>query len=1486
MTNAKTLQDVFSKYTPKNDTQRRILSSSKALKTLVDKEKRCIEVSAEFSEFASTKTLLELSTDIMQAYSVNYVHIKPVYPSQFFSEKVMDSVFLEASFKGAITRGFFNEYKTEIKSDTITVTIATGNGGIDLIYTSEAPEIISGIIYEQYGLKYTVIIKRDESFDSESFYEENQKKWLLEQQAIVRESMIAAEAAAANANTNSYAPQKSKDEILTDYKNKKTTLYEDEALNFQTDDGFTIGKMTFKTVGGEVIYGEEFTVSDPVPLRDIKSEYKNICVLGEIFEIESRETRNKTKIIVSFYITDNDSALTCKMVLPAEQADCPICSSKPGTVVAMTGAVKIDKFDGELALTPKNIMKIKSIGRKDTSAEKRVELHLHTQMSSLDATIPPDVAVKTAAAWGHKAVAITDHGNVQGFPEAMLAAEKLNKGKAEGEEPFKVIYGMEGYFVDDSSSVIYGEASGELLGDFVVFDIETTGLSSIDCGIIEIGAVKISKGQVTDKFNTFVNPDMKIPPNITELTGIDDSMIADAPDVKTAVSSFLEFCGDKILIAHNATFDVGFISRAAKVHELPFKNKYIDTVALSRYVNPELKRHTLDRIATFMGLGDFNHHRACDDAEMLALIFIKMAEKLHKEGISTLSELDEAISSSSVQLKGRPHHIVLLVKNEAGLKNLYKIVSQSNLKYFYRKPLVPKTLLDELREGLIVGSACSSGELYSQILDGRSDEDIKKTASYYDYLEIQPLCNNGYLVRSEKLKNEEAIIQINKRIVQLGRELNIPVCATCDAHVLNKEDEIARKIIFAGKKMKDGDADIGVYFRTTDEMLEEFYYLSEEERREIVITNPNKIADMVGYVRPIPKGNYPPKIEGADEELTEMCHNKMVSMYGDPPPEIVKKRLDRELTSIISNGFGVLYIIAQKLVKNSEEKGYLVGSRGSVGSSFVATMANITEVNPLPPHYLCENCKHSEFIEDGSVSSGFDLPDKNCPVCGTKMKGDGHDIPFETFLGFYGDKSPDIDLNFSGDVQADAHKYTEVLFGEENVFRAGTLGTLASKTAYGLYVMKYIEELNLDVTKAEIQHLVSKCVGVKRTTGQHPGGIIVVPREYDVYDFTPVQHPADDPKSTIVTTHFAFEYLHDTILKLDILGHDVPTKYKMLEKYTNTSVLDVPMNDKNVLGLLLSTEPLGVTEEDIGSPVGTFGLPELGTKFVRQMLVDTQPKNFSDLLQISGLSHGTNVWLGNAQELIKDGTCTISDVIGTRDDIMVYLLHKGLEPSMAFNIMEIVRKGNKPPKVLKEEHFTAMREHGVPEWYIESCLKIKYMFPKAHAAAYIISALRLGWYKVYYPLEFYAAYFTVAPGGFDSQATLKGKSALKELISEIDKKPDRSQKDEEQYSACQLALEAVSRGIKFLPVSLEHSHASAFLPENGKIRLPFSSLPGLGDTAAEKIAEACHGKKIFSIEELSQKAKISKAVIEILQQNGVLDGLSETNQISMFSMFD
>ncbi len=1482
----KTLGLLFGRYEPKNKKQHDILSCYLSCKTRVDKEKRYVEAEFSSSSIIPKEELWELTEDLRVVYELNSLRLIPHYPSELLSKKYMDDILLDAAVRGAVTRGFFNEYTLDITDDKICITVGTTNGGIDLIYTGSAPDIVSDIIFEEFGVRYKVEIVRNENYTDDGWYEDMMAQESEKFRKIAETAHLRGENAPPDTprgDNGHYDKQLDKTQMLEKAKSRLTTLYDGEPYNEAIGDGvYRVGRCTFDTDGAELIYGEDFD-PEPTLMRDIKEEMRGVCLFGEVFGMDSRQTRNKEKTIISFYMTDEDSAFTVKAVLPSEEAGVITQNIKDGAVLAVCGAVKLDKFDGELALTPKCIKRIKKINKKDKAENKRVELHVHTQMSMLDATIPPDKLVNIAHSWGHKAVALTDHGNVQGFPLAMMACEKINKKLGEGQTPFKVIYGMEAYFVDDTSSVLYGNTEERLDGEFVVFDIETTGKNPISCGITEIGAVRIKNGEIVDSFNTFVDPQMPIPENIVKLTGITDEMVKGAPKQDEAVKMFLEYANGNVLIAHNASFDTGFIKRVCTVNSIPFTNAYLDTLPLSRYVNTDLHKHTLDRIAKYYSLEDFNHHRACDDAQMLAKIYLKMAEKLEKEGISTLLELQESAASSSTAYKQRPYHMVILVKNKVGLKNLYKLISYSYLKYFYRYPLIPKTVLNEHREGLIISSACCSGELYKAILEGKGDDELREIADYYDYFEIQPLMNNSFLLTSDSgVKDIDGLIEINKRIIDIAKSSGKLVCATTDAHVLNPEDEIGRKIILAGKKMKDGDSDIGLYFRTTDEMLDEYYYLDEETKKEVVIDNPNRIADMIEVVRPIPKGNYPPKIDGADEELTQMCYDTMHDWYGENPPEIVTKRLERELTSIIKNGFGVLYIIAQKLVKNSNDKGYLVGSRGSVGSSFVATMANITEVNPLPPHYRCTHCKYSDFNVGEDVGSGFDLPDKYCPVCGKKMMGDGHDIPFETFLGFDGDKSPDIDLNFSGDVQADAHKYTEVLFGAENVFRAGTLGTLASKTAYGLYVMKYLEEKGLEVTKAQIQHLVNKCIGVKRTTGQHPGGIIVVPRENEVYDFTPVQHPADDPKSDIVTTHFAFEYLHDTILKLDILGHDVPTKYKKLEEYTNTSVMDAPMNDRRVYDLLLSTEPLGISPEEINSPVGTFGLPELGTKFVRQMLVDTKPKNFSDLLQVSGLSHGTDVWLGNAQNLIKDGVCTISEVIGTRDNIMVYLLHKGLEPKMAFTIMEYVRKGNKPPKNLKEEHFAAMREHGVPEWYIESCLKIKYMFPKAHAAAYIISAIRLGWYKIYYPMEFYAAYFTAAPDGLDATVVLKGKQALRELIDEIEKKPDSSQKDAEQHTASQLALEALCRGVEFLPVDLKKSDAHAFLPENGKIRLPFASLPNLGETAAENIANACKQNEIYSIEELVRFAKLSKTVIEILRQNGVLDSLSETNQMSMF----
>ena len=1100
-------------------------------------------------------------------------------------------------------------------------------------------------------------------------------------------------------------------------------------------------------------------------------------------------------------------------------------------------------------------------------------------MSQMDAYIDPADMVATATRWGWPAIAVTDHGNVQSFPEVMLAKERQKS-------PVKILYGMEAYFVNDKARAVWGNARPAFGEEMVVFDIETTGLDNRSCRITEIGAVKIRDGEVVDVFNTFVNPEMLIPEEVVRLTSITNEMVADAPTIREALPAFFAFIGDDLLIAHNANFDCGFIRAAATECGLPFENSYLDTLALSRYLNPDLKRHKLDVLVEHYKLGEFQHHRACDDAAVTARIFFEMVRQLGEEGIRDVEAMLDAMSEKSDPLKLKPHHMIIFAKNLSGLKNLYKLISYSYLSCFKRFPRIPRSVLEEHRDGLIIGSACEAGELYQALLDNMADAAIEEIAEFYDYLEIQPLCNNRFLLDEGKVPNEEALRTLNRRIVALGEKLGKPVVATCDAHFMNAEDELYRKIILKGQKFSDADRDTGIYLRTTDEMLAEFDYLGEDVARRVVIENPNQIAAMCEEIRPIPEGRYEPKMEGAEEDLVSSCWKRATEMYGYDDgtgvkiPEIVSNRLTRELDAIISNGFAVLYMIAVKLVAYSEAQGYLVGSRGSVGSSFVASMSGISEVNPLPPHYYCPHCHFSEFFTDGSYGSGFDLPDAVCPKCGTPYRADGHDIPFETFLGFKGDKSPDIDLNFSGDVQGRVHKYTEELFGEGNVFRAGTTSTLADKTAYG-YVLKYLEEKGLSLPRAEIDQLVSRVAGVKRTTGQHPGGIIVVPKENEIYEFTPVQHPADDPHSDIITTHFQFSYLHDTILKLDELGHDIPTKYKMLERYTNTSVLDVKMNDPRVYRLFTSLEPLGITPDQIGGcKLGTYGLPEMGTHFIQGVLEDAQPKNFADLLQISGLTHGTNVWLGNAQDLIKQNICDISHVIGTRDGIMLDLIRYGLPNIEAFTIMESVRKG----KGLKPEWEESMLAHGVPEWYIGSCKKIKYMFPKAHAAAYVMSAIRLGWYKIEYPMEFYAAFLSVAPGGFDAEIVMKGKSYVRHVIDTTAKKPsgELTQKDKELINTLQLVEEAMARGIRFLPPHLYKSDYKYFLPEDGRIRMPFTALSGLGETAAQKIVEARDAGEIYSIEDLRIRAGVSKTVIETLRAAKALEGLSETNQFTLF----
>ncbi|MCR5680828.1 MAG: PolC-type DNA polymerase III, partial [Clostridiales bacterium] len=1017
--------------------------------------------------------------------------------------------------------------------------------------------------------------------------------------------------------------------------------------------------------------------------------------------------------------------------------------------------------------------------------------------------------------------------------------------------------------------------------EFAVFDLETTGLSAASNKITEIGAVILKNGEILDRFNTFVNPGVHIPENITELTGITDEMVADAPPIGEALKDFYAFIGNRMLVAHNASFDTGFIRTASEQNGMDFQNPYLDTVAMSRYMNPELKNHRLDTLAKHYRLGDFNHHRACDDAEMLARIFASMVERLKEDGIGDIARLNYVMAEKADPLKLKSYHQIILVKNQAGMKNLYKLVSDSYLKYFYRHPRIPRTRLEELREGLILGSACSEGELFRAIQEGKPEDDLIEIAKFYDYLEIQPIANNTYMILEGTVPDEEALRSFNRRIVEIGKKAGRPVCATCDAHYKNPEDEIYRRIILTGLGYKDADRETKLYFRTTEEMLEEFSYLGPETAYEVVVTNPNRIADSIEQVRPIPKGNYPPHIDGAEEELTTKCWSLAKEMYGDPLPEVVSSRLQRELDSIISNGFAIMYIIARKLVENSEEKGYQVGSRGSVGSSFAATMAGITRVNPLPPHYRCPKCRWSEFYTNGEYGSGFDLPPKVCPVCGTPCDQDGHDIPFETFLGFKGDKTPDIDLNFSGDVQGAAHKFTEVLFGVGHAFKAGTIGTLADKTAYG-FAAKFLEKKGISVNRAEMDRLISGCLGTKRTTSQHPGGVIVVPAEYEVYDFCPVQHPADDPNSDIVTTHFEFKYLHDTILKLDILGHDIPTKYKRLEEYSGVLVTDVPLSDRLLYEGLTSTEPIGVSPDQIDAQTSTLGLPELGTNLSRKVLMKAQPKSFADLLQIQGLTHGTGVWQGNADELIESGICTISEVIGCRDDIMMTLIHKyGVEKSLAFKIMEFVRK-NKKGLIIPQDMQDAMHAQNVPQWYIDSLQKIRYMFPKAHAAAYAIDAVRLMWYKIHYPVEFYAAYFTAAPDGFDGEIVMGGKRRVREVYNDLKKRNDLSATEADVRDALQLVIEYYERGYDFLPVDIKKSHATKFLPEHGKIRLPFTSLPGLGVSVAESIMNAMQSGAVWSVDDLRVNARVSKSILELLEKNGALAGMSQTNQLSLF----
>ena len=1231
---------------------------------------------------------------------------------------------------------------------------------------------------------------------------------------------------------------------------------------------------------GDVLFGRAIR-QKPVPMNTLTLESGKVTVEGDVVAVTSRSTKNGGAVL-AFDLTDRTNSVSVTRFLRSDDDKSIIDRVGVGDHLTVQGEIVWSKYDNDMVLDPRNIMKSKRYTRPDNAEVKRVELHLHTRFSALDALTDPAAVVKRAADWGMPAIAVTDHGVAQAFPDMWKA------GKKHG---VKIIYGMEAYFVNDmdGNAAVIGKSKLPLDTEFVAFDIETTGLNAQDERMTEIGAVIFSGGEVKSTFNTFVNPQKPIPANITELTGIKDSDVKDAPLEKEAMEMFMAYAGDRPLVAHNAHFDVGFMTAAALRNGLRFSPVFLDTLALSQALLPELKRFKLDIVSNHLGLPQFNHHRASDDAMVVARMMDKFLPMLRAQGAKDLDGIEEVYHRLKRTDVAKSHHMILLVKNRKGLKNLYEMISQSYLKYFHRNPTVPKSLLNQHREGILVGSACGMGELYGAVMTGASQKELEKIASYYDYLEIQPICNNAFLIDNGRVKDEKVLQDYNRTILNLGRKLNKPVIAASDVHFLDPEDEQYRKILQAAKKFSDPDRDCPIYFRTTDEMLKEFEYLGKDVAYEVVVTNTRAIADQVEEIELLPKDLFPPKIENSARDLRDLVYGKMHRIYGENPPAIVQERVDTELNTILDHNYDVIYMSAQKLVQNSLEHGYLVGSRGSVGSSIVAYMSGITEVNSLPPHYVCPKCCHSEFITDGSYGCGADMPEKDCPNCGERMNREGFDIPFETFLGFPGnEKTPDIDLNFSGEYQAKAHKYTEVLFGSDHVFRAGTIGTLAEKTAYG-YVKKYLEERGITATKAEENRLALGLVGIKRTTGQHPGGLVVIPQDMDVTDFCPVQHPADDPNSDIITTHFEYHCMEANLLKLDELGHDDPTMIRMMEDMTGVDAKKISLSDPETMSIFTSPAALGLPDDDpIIGKTGSIGVPEFGTPFTRQMLVDTQPSQFDTLVRLSGFSHGTDVWAGNIHDLIVNGVADVNETIGCRDDIMIYLIQKGMQPALAFKTMEAVRKG----KVKKSGDFPGdaeaqMRSMGVPDWWIESARKIAYLFPKAHAVAYVMMAFRIAWFKVHEPLAFYSAYFyrRSQKGGFDAAMMTGGTESVRRKLNEFKRRNDLTANEEDLQVTLEAVYEFNLRGFEFAPIDLYRSDAAKFLiTEDGKLRPPFVAISGLGETAALDLAAAGKsGQQFISIEELNRVCpKVSSSHLEQLKSMGALGDLPDTSQISFF----
>ena len=1255
------------------------------------------------------------------------------------------------------------------------------------------------------------------------------------------------------------------------------------------------GKRDFRDRGSykrsdnpDVVYGRDFD-EEAIRIEQIMGEMGEVVIRGQILSMDERPIRGE-KTILMFSITDFTDTIMVKMFCKNEYLDeIKNGGVAKGAFLKIKGVTTIDRFDSELTIG--SVIGIKKIPsfvstRMDTSPVKRVELHCHTKMSDMDGVSDVKDIIKRAMKWGHKAIAITDHGDVQAFPDANHAIGK--------DDDFKIIYGMEAYLVDDLKGLVEHPMGQSFADTFVVFDLETTGFSPSKNQIIEIGAVKVVNGSITERFSTFVNPKVPIPFEIEQLTSINDDMVLDAPTIDEILPKFMEFCQDAVMVAHNADFDMSFIKHNCSALGLECEKTVLDTVALSRVLLPALNRFKLDTVAKALNVSLAHHHRAVDDAACTAEIFVKLVEMLRDRGVETMEDLDQMESYTEETIRKMPsYHAIMLAQNDIGRVNLYRLVSDSHIKYYNRRPKIPKSEFMKYREGILLGSACEAGELYRTLLRGSSQEEVARIVQFYDYLEIQPLGNNAFMLRTDKepVESEEDLKDINRQIVELGEQFNKLVVATCDVHFLDPENEVYRRIIMAGKGFKDADDQAPLFLRTTEEMLKEFEYLGSEKAEEVVIENTNKIANMCEKISPVRPDKCPPVIENSDGMLREICYTRAHEIYGEDLPPVVVERLERELNSIISNGFAVMYIIAQKLVWKSNEDGYLVGSRGSVGSSFVATMAGITEVNPLSPHYICSNCHYVDFDSDLVKSyagkAGCDMPDRNCPHCGQKLIKEGFDIPFETFLGFKGNKEPDIDLNFSGDYQSKAHKYTEVIFGDGQTVRAGTIGTLADKTAFG-YVKNYYEERGVHKRNCEIDRIVQGCVGVRRTTGQHPGGIIVLPLGENIYSFTPVQHPANDMTTDIITTHFDYHSIDHNLLKLDILGHDDPTMIRMLQDLTGVDPQTIPLDSPEVMSLFQNTSALGIEPEDIGGcKLGALGIPEFGTDFAMQMLIDTKPQAFSDLVRIAGLSHGTDVWLGNAQTLIQEGKATISTAICTRDDIMTYLIGKGLDSEEAFTIMERVRKGAVANGKCKEwpEYKKDMLDHGVPDWYVWSCEKIKYMFPKAHAAAYVMMAWRIAWCKVFYPLAYYAAFFSIRATSFNYELMCQGKERLEYFMHDYERRKDTlSKKEQDTYKDMRIVQEMYARGFEFLPIDLYKAKAHHFQIIDNKLMPSISTIDGLGDKAADAVVEAAKDGKFLSRDDFRQRTKVSKTVIDLMVDLGILADLPESNQLSLFDL--